>query len=126
MENKFEGTPKGLFSSKEHYLNFIRSWKKATKEDKQFSSVHYMIYSLLRNKDWRKCFTSVTNKNKINCNGRKPNDTVNNILSQVNLYGNKWSRWDYKSLTWPFGDTITEDMLKKLLTFLPKKIDNEK
>jgi len=109
--NTIQNTPKELFKSKEQYLQFIQAWKKAYKENKQSLTLkQHMLYAMFRNKDWRKCCTPCTNKNKIN-NGQKPNQTTFTAFFEL--------RRNYRSLC-VFGENVTNEMYDNLISkYLP-------
>lgn len=118
-------TPKSLFRDKEHYLKFVAAFKKSS-QAKNLRTVHFMLYAILRNRDWRKGFTSTTNKNKL-ANGRKPNDTLNHslmVLRSMLKHGtNDWqvqmAARELVEFNTIFGDTITAEMLEQIHDFLP-------
>lgn len=149
METKIDlsNTPKSLFRDKEHYLAFVAAFKKSAQRknlsvdseaDLRITAAHYAFYALMRNRDWRKCFTSCTNKNKIACNGRKPYDTLNSTLATLrgmlkargirNGYGSitisdsekARAERELAELNKVFGGTLTSEMLEKVFEFLPQ------
>jgi len=116
LELKISNTPKSLFKDKEHYLRFRSAWKQAVNnpETKHLLTAEYhTLYAMLRGKDWTKCFTSITNKNKLD-NGRTPEDTLISTLRNIN----GWIKRG-KDLTIPFSDTITPEILSNLSLFIP-------
>jgi len=132
MENNFENTPKSLFTSKEQYLQFVEAFKKASKE-KNLTTEHFMLYAILRNKDWRKGFATITNHNKLTCSGMKPNGTLHHYLmvmrsrcqdaKNMEVMKEGWAKELAKKinsdLVRPFGGFITLQMLEKLIVYLP-------
>lgn len=91
IENKIELVPQtryidhtdSLFCSKEHYLQFKKSWKKyisdgnhirstyvdsnggVCKNPSRLTSVQHLIYNALRNRDLHKSFSPITDCNKL-------------------------------------------------------------
>jgi hypothetical protein len=137
MENtitkeSIKNTPKEVFTDKEHYLKFREIWKQAmNSEDKhKLTATHHLLYAMLRNKDWRKCFTPVTRQSKLD-NGRTVNDTLYSTFISLSQYlhiaqmlADKKNTADYNKRIFatflePFKDTITLEMLAKLKTFIP-------
>lgn len=75
-----------LFNSKEEFLAMRDVWKKVTNsEDRtELELIHFCLYAILRNKDWRKCLSP-----------NSKDETIADI---------EWKLFksDYVSL-WPFG-----------------------
>lgn len=88
---------KSIFESKEQYLTFIENWKKAAndKEGDKLTFQHFILYALLRGKDWKKCLSEHSTE-----------DTKYLAAEYAETMPYK-----YLSL-WPFGGTITESMLE--------------
>jgi hypothetical protein len=112
MMTAIENTPKELFKTKEQYLLFINTWKQNYKENKdKITSTHFLIYSIFRNKDWRKCFTPCTNKNKIN-GGHKPYYSAFNSFFHLK----------YSDLS-VFNGMITKEMISVVMNYLPNSTE---
>jgi len=93
------------FTSKEHYLEFIAEFKKSANDPKVYlSSTHFLLYAILRNKDWKKGWTTPLKPGKKVEHSVKLSGAFNNIKSP---YREDW-------LLKPFGGTITTDMLMTL------------
>ena len=119
MENTIANTPKSLFRDKEHYLKFIAAFKKSAQE-KNLTTEHFMLYAMFRNRDWRKGFTPCTRKTKL-ANGRKPHDTM--IAKYESLRFMLSRPAFFTSTLKPFSETITPEMMKGLLNYLPAKVE---
>lgn len=113
---------KSLFNSKEHYLEFIKAWKSYVNDPETCGNLrkeHYALYNILRNKDHRKCFTPITNKNKLD-NGCRKYQAFEYAMDYVTRWARKCeskSTWEVKyaqELLAPFGRTVDLDMLKAL------------
>lgn len=133
-----QNTPKAVFTDKEHYLKFRETWKQLinSEEKHNLSARYHLLYAILRNKDWRKGFTSATNKNKL-ANGRTPDDTLISTLRSLNwlidvangsFEKNTVPPSDYQkrflvSFLEIFKGTITSEMLKGLRPFIPTAND---
>lgn len=85
-----------IFETKEQYLEFKKNWKKATndKEGTKLEFQHFILYAILKSKDYTRCIA----------------DTSTDKTKELADYITKESKYKYLSL-WPFGDTITEEML---------------
>jgi (p)ppGpp synthase/HD superfamily hydrolase len=111
MKTQIEGTPKEVFKDREAYLQFIKNWKQVTKTDVKLRAEHYLLYAILRNKDWRKCFTPCKNSVKLN-NGAKPHDAAFKAMYEI------FSNFQIEKLLSPFKDTLTKEMLVKVRTYV--------
>lgn len=118
-----------FFNSKEHYLAFTTAWKQyiangnhicrtyvdsqggTCKYDSALTSVHHLVYNALRKRDLYKSFTPLTNKNKIGKHGLYAAyyDDLRVLRLSLGRWGN--SRW----VKTPFGETVTDEMLKELI-----------
>lgn len=57
-----------IFNSKEEYIEFKKNWCEFYNNKNsrsQLGPIHFALYAILRNKDWRKCFAHNTDKNLI-------------------------------------------------------------
>jgi hypothetical protein len=108
MNTSIYGTPKEVFQTKEAYLKFVENWKKITNSDEKYNlkCEHHVLYAILRNKDWRKCFTPCTNKNKLN-NGMKPYTSAFNCMIKILSTSDNTVR----NLLAPFKDSLTKELL---------------
>lgn len=106
------------FNDKEHYLNFLKAWKKAAtnsvgKDEGCLNNAHMMMYALLRGRDARTAFKPITKISKLE-NG---------------FYINHGLYWAYQHLVWqkrdpepflaPFEGTIEPEVLIKLIDEMP-------
>ncbi len=94
--------PGEWFTSREHYLDFVSAFKKsANDKTMHLSSVHFLLYAILRNKDWRKGWTKPLHP------GKKVEHQAK-LGYAFQIIKNKWME-DY--LLKPFDGTITTEML---------------
>lgn len=93
--------------AKKHWLKLQYSHK--------LTLAHYIVYAVLRGKDWRKCFTPVTNEIKI-INGTSPNASL------------RQAKFDLKYKLSVFNDfeplVSAEECAKLVRTFLSDDSDN--
>jgi hypothetical protein len=56
---------KSVFETREQYFEFIKNWKLATndKEGPKLSFEHFIIYRMLKGKDWKVCLASTSSDN---------------------------------------------------------------
>jgi hypothetical protein len=116
-----------FFANKEEYLKFRQSWKDYFNSGNQTNATHYMIYAALRGKDINKCFTEITNNNKLLCCGFHKYQSLyiafNSFKMRIRSYitlNNKTIKSDYEKniiigyeeLAKPFG--ISMDTLVSL------------
>lgn len=87
-----------IFETKEQYLEFIKNWKEACNNEDGYKLEfeHFILYRMFKGKDWNKCIAE-SSKDETKDNG---------------LYIATEKKYKYLSL-WPFGNTITEEMLDK-------------
>ena len=79
------------------------------------TAAHYLLYAILRGKDWRKGFTEDTNVGRL-ANGSMPFDALGKAMATVK------STYDYtqQRLLVPFGDLLADDVLVKVRALLPE------
>jgi hypothetical protein len=104
-ETKIEETQTGdMFTSKEHYLEFTAAFKAWAKARKPLNSSHFLLYAILRNRDWTKGWTTPLKAGKLLENAYKRNQAFYAIKSP-----------HFKNdLLAPFGETITQEMLERV------------
>jgi len=86
-----------LFETKESYLKMrsnFKKWYNTEDNRKTLTAADFALYALIRNKDWRKCFT--------------PNSDLNKIEEIENIINNR--KTCYINLK-PYGTTVTEEMI---------------
>lgn len=86
-----------IFENKEHYLAFRAAWKTHFHTVRYSDAVHNLLYAILRDRDLTKVFHT--------------EERMYEILGQLMVqlkYG------QVKFLGYPFGDTLTKEMLLKL------------
>jgi len=89
------------FTSKDHYLEFRAAFKNWAKRGGQLDSCHFLLYSILRNRDWNKGWTTPTNPGKLTEHHYKIANAFYAIKSPHNE----------RYLLAPFDGTITTEML---------------
>jgi hypothetical protein len=97
-------TPGEWFTSKEHYLEFRAAFKKyASDKNNKYGlrPVHFIIYAILRNRDWRDGWTIPEHPGKKIENRAKLSEAFNAIKSP----------WSEEHVLKPFDGTITTEML---------------
>ncbi len=108
---------KANFKDKQHYIDFRARWSKlcyttADSDRPQLSPTHYLVYSALRGRDWRRGFTPVTNPKKLANGGRDDQGWVH-ALQKVH------SSWYEGSTIDVFDGLVTKEMLAKVRAVLP-------
>lgn len=93
-----------MFTSKEHYLEFTAAFKAWAKAKKPLDSQHFLLYAILRNRDWTKGWTLPENSGKLTEHQYKLARAFNGIKSPY--------LQDY--LLAPFDGTITTEMLARI------------
>ena len=101
------------FTSKEHYLEFTAAFKKSA-QDKNLTSAHFLLYAILRNRDWNKGWTLPTNKGKQIEHGYKKSNAFYQLKSPAGE----------RHLLAPFDGTITTEMLMAIRENLDKIREN--
>ena len=98
------------FLSEDSFDALTAHWSKLVNDKesrKKLTSVHYMVYAILRGKNWHKCFTKPTNVNKL-ANGYHPAYAAKKAWSVLFNLRNS----DY--VLAPFKDFVTPDALVKI------------
>lgn len=100
-------TPGDWFTSKEHYLEFKAAFK-AYASDKNtkyaLSSSQILLYAILRNRDWKKGWTTPTNPGKL----------VEHRAKMASAFSMIKAPYCEEHLLKPFDGTITTEMLMAL------------
>lgn len=89
-----------IFESKEQFHAFrkhFKTWYNTEDNRKQLSAKDFALYAILRNRDWRKCFSEHSSK-----------ETIGWIESYLTK-----TKPQYLYLA-PFGEFITEEMIATL------------
>ncbi len=97
-------TPGDWFTSKEHYLEFRAAFKKWINYGNWASSSHFILYAILRNRDW---------KDGWNC-PKSPGKQIEHKYKKSSSFYIIKSGYQDGYLLKPFGGTITTAMLKAL------------
>lgn len=100
-------TPGDWFTSKEHYLEFRAAFKAyASDKNKRYglTSAHFLVYSILRNRDWTKSWTYPTH----------PGKQVEHVAKKATAFTTIRNPWWEEHLLKPFDGTITTEMLMVL------------
>lgn len=93
-----------MFTSKEHYLEFKAAFKAWASEKKWLATHHFLLYAILRGRDWTKGFAP----------DRFPKDHGSHKYKMRQAFYNIKSSFHQESLLEPFGGTITTGMLKRI------------
>lgn len=89
-----------IFETKEEYLQFrtnFKQWYNTDENRKLLNAQDFALYTALRGRDWRKCFTANTDEKKI--------ESIWRYLTKT--------KFQYLYLT-PYGEIITEEKINKL------------
>ena len=97
-------TPGEWFTSKEHYLEFRTAFKKFLNDGGNASAGHFLLYAILRNRDWKKGWTYPLH----------PGKQVEHRAKLSQAFDMIKSTWMEKHLLAPFDGTITTEMLMAL------------
>ena len=96
--------PGEWFTSKEHYLEFRAAFKAyANDENKKYglSPCHFVLYAILRNRDWKKGWTYPSKAGK----------QVEHQYKLSSAFSGIKSPYNEENLLKPFDGTITTEML---------------
>ena len=95
--------PGEWFTSKEHYLDFRAAFKKYVNSDDKYAlqPVHFIIYAILRNRDWRDGWTIP----------QHPGKKIENQAKLSSAWQMIKSPWCENLILKPFDGTITTEML---------------
>lgn len=129
-----------FFNDKEHYLNFLKAWKKAAnsvnakatkdkyygnKVDGWLTGAHMLLYALVRGKDIRSAFTPITSTNKLT-NGFYINHGLYwaaKELERIAGYAEddrEWSNKMVEEFLAPFNGTFEKERLIELVSVMPE------
>jgi hypothetical protein len=103
-----------LFANPDSYLALRKHWSALVNSSRkhELSAAHHTLYLALRGKDWRKAFTPITNRRKLE----------NGALYDWGLFrafGILHSKWHEEKLLAPFDGLVTTEMLQFIRTLLP-------
>lgn len=103
-----------VFETKEQYEQFISEWKTWIKSEQKHNTecYHFMLYAMLRGRDWRKCITPPSNPNKL-----VGVEKWRTLRTNLNIIHNEWYNAE---LLAPFASAVTPEMLKTLRMTIPK------
>jgi hypothetical protein len=114
---------KDFYSEDHQYEDISYMWSKAVQENKKrevaeknLKPIHYALYAMLRGKDWRKCFTPITNQKELE-NGVDPVGMFRHVCYTLETYNSEYSFKKYIEPIW--GNIITFDGYNKLLQCIP-------
>ncbi len=94
------------FTSKEHYLEFKAAFKKWATERKYLNSSHFILYALLRNRQWLEGWTAP--------NPKSLGKVDQHYWKKIYAFTNIKSGYNETELLAPFDGTITTAMLKTI------------
>lgn len=92
------------FTSKEHYLEFKAAFKNWINRGARCDASHFLLYAILRNRDWKDGWTYPT----------IPGKQVEHEYKKSAAFNQLKSGYNEKYLLAPFDGTITTAMLKAL------------
>ena len=104
QDESIEVTPGEWFTSKEHYLEFRTAFKNWINRDAECDASHFLLYAILRNRDWKDGWTYPKN----------PGKQVEHEYKKSAAFSKIKSGYNEKYLLAPFDGTITTAMLKAL------------
>ena len=122
------------FNDKQHYLNFLDAWKKATKsvnckatknkyygykEPGWLSSAHMLLYAILRGKDALTAFTPITKESRLT-NGAYINHGMYWAYRKLIVLTNYPDEEQVKEFLAPFNGTLEKEVLAKVVEEMPK------
>ena len=93
--------PGNWFTSKEHYLEFCAAFQKFLNEGGVAGPEHFLLYAILRNRDWKKGWTYPLN----------PGKQVEHEYKKKAAFAYITHAWYETRLLHPFDGTITTEML---------------
>lgn len=103
-EESIDVTSGEWFTSKEHYLEFTAAFKNWINRGGHADSTHFLLYAILRNKDWNKGWTYPLN----------PGKQTEQHWKKMYAFQKITSPYNEKELLAPFDGTVTTEMLKTL------------
>ena len=125
------------FNDKQHYLNFLDAWKKATKsvnckatknkyygnkEPGWLTGAHMLLYAILRGKDARTAFTPITKESRLT-GGAYINQGMFWASNKLYHISNPRS-YNYeeraKEFLAPFNGTLDKEVLTKVVEEMPE------
>lgn len=112
-----------LTGGEEGYNTVVRDWKRVVAEGKiKLRPEHYLLYAILRGKDYRKAFTPVTNKTKLE-NGCREQQGLFIARQHIHLSAPKSNPYNELSLgimrlLEPF-ESLGADSLRVISSILP-------
>jgi len=104
-----------FFPDIEPYVALQRYWSALVNSDRkhELTAAHHLLYLALRGKDWRRAFTPITNRRKLE-NGAFAAWGLFRALATLH-----YSR-DEDALLAPFGGLVTPEMLRQVRALLPQ------
>ncbi len=110
-----------FFPNVESYEALRRQWSAVVQSERserkhELTAAHHLLYLVLRGKDWRKAFTPLTNRRKLD-NGAFVAWGLFRALGTL-----QFGR-DVESLLAPFGGLVTPEMLAQVRAVLPQEVN---
>lgn len=128
-----------VFSNKIEYLAFKKAWAATFNSERrsELKHHHFALYAILRRCNWLLGYTPVTNKKRIECQGRFPYDTAWRAISllldymaplEIDEIVHTVGRLTYaelrkkrqEELLAPFGKTVTAEQARAALNGVAK------
>lgn len=100
-----------FFSDSASYEALCNRWAEVFNSDEkhQLRASHFLLYAVLRGKDWRKAFSTPSNPNKLN--------NLNDFALGQALYEVSSTYYE-PSLLAPFGGLVTKEMMAEVRKLL--------
>jgi hypothetical protein len=109
-----------FFKTQEDYTRLKAHWSKlvSSPRRKDLGPEHHLLYSALLGRDWRKGFTPVTNKNKLD-NGMRPHLGMEKALQGIHWPLGLTRTQYFDKLVAPFDGLVTKGMVEAVDKLLP-------
>ena len=119
MDTLAKRETRSFFGSDEGYTALERHWSALVNSParKTLGPEHYLLYQALRGKDWRRGFTPITNRRKLE-NGAFYDWGLNHALRRLH------SEWAREKLLKPFARVVNAETLQKVRAVLPKRLNS--
>jgi hypothetical protein len=106
-----------IFSNPNDYTALQKHWGQLMNSDRRhaLSAAHHLLYLALRGKDWRKAFTPITNRRKLQNGGYYGWALFRALISLHSPLAEE-------ELLAPFDDLVTSEMLQLIRNFIPVSV----
>lgn len=109
-----------IFTDKSEYLSLCAHWSGLmnSEQKRELSAAHHLLYLALTGRDWRKGFTPVSNRRKLENGGFYAWKMFEALRM---LHSALYDEW----LLRPFGGLVTPEILGRIRQFAPKAQPHE-